>query len=192
MRPAEVPFTQNNNSYCSSRAHCCTAALALTCRWSSLIEITDLLHCNASLSWYIPRRTSVVAGDWRILQKVQLHVVVELLRRARVQGLREVLDLCHEVIHVLLHGGEIQREALRGVAPVGPVRWRRWCASRLWVAATPEPPCAKRSGLHQHQEQHWWNHSDRCHRIHGVRCPSFKMQSLVTETQQFSQMERRK
>lgn len=114
---------------------------------------------------YVPRGTSVVTGDWRVLQKVQLHVVVELLRRARVQGLRQVLDLCHEVIHVLLHGGEIQREALRGVDPVGPVRGRRWCAPRLRVAAASEPPRAQSSGLHQHQEQHWWNHSDRCHLI---------------------------
>ncbi len=78
--------------------------------------------------------------------------MIELLRRARVEGLRKVLNLCHEVIHVLLHGGEIQREALRGVTPVRAVRgW--WCASWLWVAATPEPPCAKSSGLHEHQQQ---------------------------------------
>lgn len=64
---------------------------------------------------YVPSSASVVAGDGRVLQKVELHVVVELLRRARVQRLRQVLHLGHEVIHVLLHGGEIQREALRGV-----------------------------------------------------------------------------
>lgn len=103
---------------------------------------------------YLPRRTSVVAGDGCILQKVQLHVIVELLGRAWVEGLRKVLHLCHEVVHVLLNSGEIQRKALRGVTPVRPVRGRGCCPSWLWVAATAEPPCAKSSGLHQHQQQH--------------------------------------
>lgn len=90
----------------------------------------ELLLCTYFLSWYIPCGTSVVAGDRCVLQEVQLHVVVELLRRAGIEGLRKVLHLCHEVIHVLLHGGEIQREALRGVTPVRPVCGRR-CATWL-------------------------------------------------------------
>ena len=102
---------------------------------------------------YVPGGTAVVAGDGRILQKVQPHVVVELLRGARVQRLRQVLHLRHEVIHVLLHRREIQREALRGLGPVRPVRGGRRRAPRLRVAAAPEPPRAERAGLHQHQQQ---------------------------------------
>lgn len=158
---------QNNNTSVLLFPRCTAAKLTLL--WPVVIRSHGnhhLSHCNVFfLCWYIPSRTTVVAGDWCILQKVQLHVIVEFLRRARVQRLRKVLHLCHEVIHVLLHGGEIQREALGGVTPVRPVCGRRWWASWLWVAATPEPPCAKSSGLHQHQQQHWWNHSDRCHLI---------------------------
>jgi len=157
--PAKVLLKHNN---CFS-AH--TDQVALPWGWCTQIG-TWLYHTVAYILviwWNIPRRTSIVAGDWSILQKVQLHVVVELLRRARVEGLRKVLHLSHEVIHVLLHRGEIQREALRGITPVRPVCGRRWWSSWLWVAATPEPPCAKSTGLHQHQQQHGWNHSDRCH-----------------------------
>lgn len=141
----------------------CRADPALTCRGSHHTGIITV--CVCSLAGYVPRRAAVVAGDRRVLQKVQLHVVVELLRRARVEGLREVLHLRHEVIHVLLHGGEVQREALRGVAPVRPVGGRRWRATRLRIAATAEPTCAKSPRRHQRQQQHRRNHSDRCHRI---------------------------
>lgn len=115
------------------------------------------------MSWYVPRGTPIVAGDRRVHQKVQLHVVVELLRRARVQRLRQVLHLRHEVVHVVLHRREIQREALRGLPPV---RGRRGCAPLLLllrVAATPEPPCVKCAGLHQNQQQHRRNHPERHH-----------------------------
>lgn len=130
------------------------------------------------VSCYVPRRTAVVAGDWCVLQKVQPHVVVKLLRRTGVKGLRKVLHLCHEVIHVLLHRGEIQREALGGITPVCPVSGRRRWASRLWVAATPKPPCAKSSGLHQYQQQHWWNHSDQCH-LCDVLSPNSHLKKLT-------------
>lgn len=159
--------TLHNNNSSVLLAPRCTAA-KLTLLWPVMIRSHGnyhLSHCNVFLCWYIPRRATVVAGDWCILQIVQLHVIVELLRRAWIQRLRKVLHLCHEVIHVLLYGGEIQREALGGITSVRPVCGRRWRASWLWVAATPEPPCAKSSRLHQHQEQHWWNHSDRCHLI---------------------------
>lgn len=121
--------------------------------------------------FYVPSCAPVVAGDGRVRQKVQLHVVVEFLRRTRVKRLCQVLHLRHKVIHVLLHGGEIQREALCGVTPVGAIRGRRWCAPRLRVAAAPEPSCAKSPGRHQHQQQHWGKHCDRCHLIPAWTLP---------------------
>lgn len=106
----------------------------------------------------IPCWSSIVARDWSIFQKVQLHIIVELLRRTRVEGLRQVLHLRHEVVHVLFNGGEIQRKTLRGVTPV-PVCGRRRCPSWLRVATTSESSCGKNSGLHKHQQQKPGNQS---------------------------------
>lgn len=136
-----------------------------------MVHSEDAYQCAHSRSVYVPCSAAVVAGDRRILQEVQPHVVVELLRRARVEGLRQVLHLRHEVIHVLLHGGEIQREALRGVSPVRTVRGRRRlrrCASRLRVSAASEPPCVKSPGVDQHQQQHRGNHPHRCHPVPAI------------------------
>ena len=118
---------------------------------------------------YVPRRTAVVARDGRILQQVQLHVVVELLRRAGVQRLGEVLHLGHEVVHVLLHRREIQREALRGVRRPVPVRGGGRRPPWLRVATAAEPPRAEHHpGLHEHQQQHRrGDEAHRCHPIHA-------------------------
>lgn len=117
----------------------------------------------------LPGRCSVVAGHWGVLQKVKLHVIFQLLSRARVQGLSQVLHLLHERVHVtVLHGCEVQREALG-----------RLCPLPLGLAAL-SPATAALSALgalrdklkdhhhHQHQEhyrspashlhtQHCWN-----------------------------------
>lgn len=112
----------------------------------------------------LPGRAAVVAGHRRVEQEVQAQVFVELLRRAGVQGLRQALDLCHEAVHVALHGREVQREALHRLpgcrGRLGPRRGRR----RGWLlaAAPPGLPALGAPGPVQKAQQqkhaHPWAH----------------------------------
>lgn len=66
----------------------------------------------------LPCRRPIIAGHRAILQKVQLHVFIQLLWGACVQRLRQVLQLNQEVVRVRLHGSQVQRDALRSLQPL--------------------------------------------------------------------------